>query len=430
VISSPPERVGYRQALVSRQFRALAAAQLVSLAGTSVAVVALTVLVYRRTASPLLAALTFSLEFLPYLVGGAALSSVVDRVRPRRLVTSCDAASALVAAAMAWPAMPTAAQLGLLFTIGMLSSLASGSRAALVRFTVSDGAYVPARSLLRIAGQVAQLGGNAVAGVLLLLLSPSGLFLVNAVSFAFSAIVVRTVVGDHRNPGHRPGGSTLGSLQGARVVLAHPELRRLLLIGWLVPMFAVAPEGVAAAYVAAQHAPSNLVGWWLTALPVGLIVGDIVGVRRLSPAQQRQLVAPAAAAGFAPYLVFFFDPPVQIAIPLLVASGMCGLYGLGLDARVRNAAPLPLFARTMALSSAGLMALQGLGFMLAGAIAQIASPSAAIGIAGACGTATVLVLARHELVVLGRGFQGVSSGRRAATASIDLAPKEVTATDL
>jgi hypothetical protein len=141
-------------------------------------------------------------------------------------------------------------------------------------------------------------------------------------------------------------------------------------------------------------------------------------------------VAPAAAASFAPYLVFFFDPPIWLAIPLLVVSGVCGLYGLGLDGRVRDAAPLPLFARTMALSSAGLMALQGLGFMLAGAIAEIAGPSAAIGIAGACGTAAVLILARHELFPFWGGLKGVASGRRASTASIGLEPKEATATDL
>ncbi|MBO0833006.1 MAG: MFS transporter, partial [Actinobacteria bacterium] len=175
--SEKPGRVGYRQALVSRELRALLIAQLVSVGGTSVAAVALTVLVYERTTSPVLAALTFSLAFLPYLVGGALLSSFADRVRPRRLVTCCDGASALLAASMAWPSMPVPALLGLLFLIGGLSSLASGSRSALVRMAVSEEAYVPGRSLMRIASQVAQLAGNAGGGALLLVVSPSGALL-------------------------------------------------------------------------------------------------------------------------------------------------------------------------------------------------------------------------------------------------------------
>ena len=385
-------RVGYRQALVSAELRALVIAQLVSVGGTSVAAVALTVLVYDRTTSPLLASLTFSLGFLPYLIGGALLSSIADRIRPRRLVTTCDAASALLAASMAWPSMPVPALLALLFLIGALSSVASGSRASLVRQAVAEDAYVPGRSLMRVAAQLAQLAGNAGAGVLLLLVSPAGCLLVNGASFALSAATIRFVVADHDRLGSPGGGPAPGSLRGARTVLANAELRRLLLLGWLVPLFGVAPEAVAAPYIAAQHASSSLVGWWLTALPVGIIAGDVFGVRFLSPGQQRRLVVPVAAASFVPYLAFVADPDVRLAIPLLVVAGTCAVYGLGLDARLRDATPLPLFARTMSVNSAGLMALQGAGFTLAGALAEAVGPGAAIAVSGGCGIAAVLLL--------------------------------------
>jgi len=385
-------RVGYRRALESPELRGLFIAQVISVSGTSVAAVALTVLVYDRTSSPVLASLTFSLGFLPYLVVGALLSSIADRIRPRRLVTCCDGASALLATSMAWPSMPVPVLLGLLFVIGGLSSLASGSRASLVRQAVADDAYVPGRSLMRIAAQLAQLAGNAGAGLLLLLVSPGGCLLVNGASFAVSAATIRFVVADHDRLGGPGSGPVPGSLRGARAVLANGELRRLLLLGWLVPMFAVAPEAVAAPYIAAQHASSSLVGWWLTALPAGIIAGDIVGIRFLSPRQQRRLVVPVAVAGFVPYLVFAANPDVRLAIPLLIAAGACALYGLGLDAQVRDAAPLPLFARTMTVSSAGLMALQGAGFTLAGALAQALGPGTAIAISGGCGIAAVFLL--------------------------------------
>jgi predicted MFS family arabinose efflux permease len=345
----------------------------------------------------LLASLTFALGFFPYLVGGGLLSSIVDRVRPRRLVAGCDLAAALLAAAMAWPGMPVPMLLVLLLAIGTLSSLSSGARAALVRSSVSDDAYVPARSLLRIAVQFAQIGGNAGGGALLLALTPSGALLVNAASFAFSAAAIRLVLADHPNAGDRSEATLLrDSLHGARSVLAHAELRRLLLVGWLAPMFAVAPEALAAPYVAYHHGSDALVGWWLIALPVGLIAGDIVGVRLLTPDQQRRLVAPALTASFLPYLAFALDPSIPIALALLVASGACGLYSLGLDARVRDAAPSQLFARTMTLSSAGLMTLQGIGFTLAGALAQASTPATTVALAGVCGITTTLVLLRPE----------------------------------
>jgi hypothetical protein len=250
---------------------------------------------------------------------------------------------------------------------------------------------------MRIAAQFAQIGGNATGGVLLLLLTTSGALLVNAASFAFSAAVVRLVVADYPNLGERSQATLLrDSLHGARSILGHVELRRLLLVGWLAPMFAVAPEALAAPYVAHHHGPSAQVGWWLVALPVGIIAGDIVGVRLLTAHQQRLLVAPAAVASFVPYLAFVLDPRFPIAVALLVTAGACGMYSLGLDARVRDAAPPRLFARTMTLNSAGLMTLQGVGFTLAGAVAQAVGSATAIAIAGGCGIVSTVVLLRPD----------------------------------
>lgn len=389
-----PGRVGYRAAIASGELRALVAGQLVSVTGTSIAAVALTILIYRRTSSPLLSSLAFALGFVPYLLGGGLLAGLVDRVRPRRLVAASSCAAAALAAAMAVPGLPIAVLLALLFAIGVLSATSGGARASLVRASVAPQAYVPAVSLLRIAAQVAQVGGNAAGGALLLLLTPSGALLVNSASFAFSAATTRFGVTDHPNTGAAAPGLVRDSLRGARRILAERELRRLLLLSWLVPMFSVAPEALAAPYVIRHHGSSGLVGIWLVALPIGLIAGDVLGVRFLDERRQRQLVWPAAALSFLPYLAFAAGPPVAVAIALLVASGLCAVHGLGLSALVRDAAPEHLFARVMTLSNTGLMTLQGAGFALAGGIAQVTGPAAAITIAGICGLVSVALLVR------------------------------------
>jgi hypothetical protein len=248
---------------------------------------------------------------------------------------------------------------------------------------------------MKIAGQIAQIGGNAVGGALVVAVGTSGAILINAASFALSFALVRLVVADRGNVaevGER-GGLVRDSLRGARELLANREIARLLLLSWLVPMFNVAPESLAAPYVSAHHGSPALVGWWLTALPIGIIAGDVAGVRFLRPALQQRLVVPAAAAGFVPYLVFVFHPSIPAALALLVCSGLAGMYSLGLDGRLRDVTPPHLFARMMALLSAGLMTLQGLGFALAGALAEGVGPPAAIAIAGGCGLVTVALLA-------------------------------------
>jgi hypothetical protein len=193
-------------------------------------------------------------------------------------------------------------------------------------------------------------------------------------------------------PAARPRGLLGDSLSGIRAVLALPVLRRLMLLGWVIPMFSVAPESLAAAYVGHHGGSPTLVGWWLTALPVGIVTGDLLGVWLLRPALQRRVVGFAAIASFLPYLVFFASPPVWACLPLLVGSGMCSMYSLGLDARVRDAAPDGLFARMMAMNNAGLLTIQAIGFSLAGLIGGLAGPGLAVGIAGVAGIAGTALL--------------------------------------
>jgi predicted MFS family arabinose efflux permease len=384
-------RARYRDALASVEFRAVLAASAISTCGTVVAAVALTVLVYERTHSPFLSSLTFALGFLPYVVSGLLLSSLVDRLPPRRLLVGADLACAALVAPMAWSGTPIPVLLALLLLVATVGSLANGTRGGVVRAVVTDAAYVPARSLVRIASQTAQIGGNGVGGLLLVALSPQALILANAVSFVASATLTRVFLA--RRPAVGTSGPLLrDSLHGARTVLGNRPVRRLLLLGWLVPAFSVFPESIAAPYVLAQDGSRALVGWWLAALPLGVVAGDLLGVWLLGPRLQQRLIVPLAALSFVPYLAFVVSPPVGIALPLLALAGLGAAYSLGLDALLRDAIPLERFSRAMAINQAGLMTSQGLGFAAAGAIAQALSPGATTALAGASGLAVVALL--------------------------------------
>jgi hypothetical protein len=383
----------YRAALAEPEFRVLLAAATVAITGSVVSAVALTVLVFERTKSPLLSALTFALGFVPYVFGGTLLSGIVDRVPPRRLLVCCYSGSAGLTAVMAIPRLPVPALLLLLVGTSTLTSVSSGANGALVRSAVPQDTYVPARSLLRIASQLAQVGGNAFGGLLLVVLTPSGAIGVNSVALVVAALLLRLGLRPRPVAGvQHETGLVRDSLRGLRQVFAMAGVRRLVLLGWLVPMFSVWPEALAAPYVAGKGGSAALVGLWLVALPAGMIAGDLLGVLGLSPQWQRRLVGLAAGASFLPYLAFLAKPPVGVAWLLLAASGVCGMYSLGLDALVRQAVPEHLFARTMAVSSAGLMTLQGLGFALAGAVGQVAGPGTAIVASGICGIVSIALL--------------------------------------
>src|SRR3954468_6990068 len=112
--------VTYRDVLRHREMPAVLVSHGVSLTGSVAAEVALSVLVFRRTASPLLAALTLACAFVPQAFSAIVLSGGVDRVRPRRLLVGTDLLCALLVAVMTLPGTPTAVLLLLAAATGLV----------------------------------------------------------------------------------------------------------------------------------------------------------------------------------------------------------------------------------------------------------------------------------------------------------------------
>src|SRR6202041_4179599 len=84
-VAAPQSPSTFRQVFGISEFRALWTAQGLSVLGDQLARVALPLLVFQRTGSALLAAITFAVSIVPAFVGGLTLSGLADRL-PRRLV--------------------------------------------------------------------------------------------------------------------------------------------------------------------------------------------------------------------------------------------------------------------------------------------------------------------------------------------------------
>jgi MFS family permease len=380
----------YRDAFASGEFRVVFGSYLVSMLGSVVAAVALTVLVYERSGSSLLAALTFTLAFLPHLVGGALLSSLADDMPPRRLLVLCDAIAAVFVLAMAIPGLPLAVPLLLLVVTNLLSPVRGGTRSALLPDILPPEAFVPARSLLRLVAQGSQLAGNAAAAALLLVLTPRQVLLIDAASFAASAAVLG--LGLQARPARaltRTTGLARDSLAAARTAFRLPELRAVLLFSWLVPAFSVWPEALSAPGVASHGAPASAVGWWLMAIPAGTAIGEVAALWWLSPERRLRLLRVLAAAGFVPFLLFAFQPALLPSLALLVVAGLGSAYIPGADALLLEETPEELRGRVFTISTAGLMTTQGLGFAASGAVAELLPVNATIVLSGLAGLAVV-----------------------------------------
>ena len=97
-----PTRATFRDVFAVREFRALWFSEILSVAGDRLALVALTLLVYDRTGSPLLAAAAYAAGYVPWVIGGLFLADLADRRPRRQVMVACDAVRAVLVAAMAF----------------------------------------------------------------------------------------------------------------------------------------------------------------------------------------------------------------------------------------------------------------------------------------------------------------------------------------
>ncbi len=388
------ERARFRDLVASPEFTVVMASRVVSMLGTMVAQVGMSVLVYQRTGSPAMSALTFTVGFVPYLLGGVLFGGATDRWPVRRTLVLCEVLGGVLFLVASLPGIPAWGLLALAFGEGLVAPVFGGAQASLLPALLGGGPrYVLGRASLRIIAQGAQLVGLAGGGVLLAAIGARSALLLDAVSFFVSAAVLRAGLRAHRPVRAAAGSLVRDSLRGLRAVLSHRATRRLLLFRWLVPTCGLAPEALAVPYVAATHGSHRMLGLYMAAIPAAMVLADLVAGRLLGPAAQSRLVVPGAAVTAAPLLGFLAEPPPQVAVGLLVLVGLGYCHGLAVDAKLLRAAPADLLSRALAVDQAGLMFLQGLGFGIWGLAGQLLPLGVAIALAGCCGLTVVTVWA-------------------------------------
>ncbi|MEE1814135.1 MFS transporter [Streptomyces sp. SP18ES09] len=388
--AAAPPTPGYRAVFAVREFRVVFVAHLFSLLGVVVSELALTVLVYDLTRSPLLSSLTFALGFLPYLLGGTLLAGLTDRLPPRRILVVCDLVCAGCVALMVVPAAPVAVLLVLRCAVAVVSPVFNGTRMATLADILGEGdLFVLGRSLLRIVSQSALLTGFAAGGVLLTLVPPRGALAVTATTFLVSALLLR--LGTARRPA-RAGAGT-GGLSGTWAVLRDRRVRALMLMFWVPPLFAVVPEALAAPYADEIGVSTAALGLLMCALPVGTIAGELFAGSFLSAGARARIVLPLAVTGVLPYLLYAPRPGVALAAVALFLAGATGAYTLGLDAWFVAAVPEEQRGRAMTLMTAGMMTVQGVGMAGAGIAAEFAPVHTVVAGTGVLGTLCLLAAA-------------------------------------
>ncbi len=212
------------------------AARVISIAGSGVTIVALPVLVYGLTGSPLVTALVSALESVPYLLFGLFAGALADRRDRRRVLIGADLISTAAVASV-----PLAASLHAL-TAGHALAVAAVLATAFVFFDAAEFGALPtlvgsdrlvaANSAVWGASTVADMAAPVAAGVALATVSPSTLLGVDGLTFAVSAVLISGITARLSLPRSAMRPALRADIaEGLRFLWREPVVRTMSLVG-------------------------------------------------------------------------------------------------------------------------------------------------------------------------------------------------------
>lgn len=333
------------------------------------------------------------------LVGGA----VSDRVSARRVLIIGDAAMLIFSLTLAASAyslgVPPMLLIATGLAVGVVDAFYLPASGSMPRRLVAQAQLPRALSLRQVGGQVINMGGVPLAGVLVGLAGFAGAAFVNAVTFAFT-LVVLTVVRPQYDvpPTPKTDGLLKEALSGVKVAFSHPVLRPGLWLtgaaaGFLLPVLSLLFPLLARE----EGWGAGTVGLVLGAQGVGMVAVTLVVVKRGPLGRPGLMAASALVLAGGGVLALGLCPSETIA----VAAGL--VIGVGNGTFSAHIAPLVLASSPeshLSRIQAVLVLVQSVALLLMNNVL-----GALVDLQGA----TVIVVA-CAVVLVGVGLTGLASG--------------------
>jgi MFS family permease len=371
--------------------------------------VAIAILVYGRTHSPFLTALAYALTFLPPIAGAPLLSGLADLFPRRRVMIVCDLFRVGTVGLMAIPSLPFTALCVLLFCTVLTGVPFSSARAALMPDVLPGDKFVLGSAISNITYQASQILGFVAGAAVVAVLDPHKTLGIDAVTFGLSALILLTGVRSRPAPG-RAGAARASlwsvSADGVRIVFGSRLLLTLLLFGWLAD-FTSRPRGLAAPYARSLHGNALTVGLLMAAVPLGMVIGAFLISRIAALSARIRIMGWLAVLSCAPLIGSAWSPPLWAVLTL---AGAGGAYQLAAAAAFVQALRPDTRARAFGVAQSGLYAVQGLGILAGGAVAQLIGARLTVGLAGLVGLTAATMLAMRWTHLRGRLIQARPNG--------------------
>ncbi len=378
--------------LQNRDFARLFLSNFISEIGTQIYRIAIPVWAYTLTGSPIATAGVVAAQFLASVVMGPLLSPLADLYDRKWLIFWSEALSAVAVALLPLFFMESlAGWLLVAFLIGVFQAVGNPAVSAVVPELVGKDDLDAANSLIYLPRRSLEMVFMGLAGALVGLLGARAAFWIDAVSFAFSALVLLSL---RPLPAHRKrggGGGYWGMVAGGlNYVFRNPVTRYV--IGILAPaaMFgaidATVPPVLATKIFAGGDGNQGALfyGFMEAAFAAGAVLG-LLSVATISKRFSRPVafLGGLAVFGATELLVGVFGSLWPVLALLLIMGFANQIFIVPARSMIQVGVESEFLGRVMAAWGAVMNGAALVGMMLGGFLAEFLGPQEAFVIGGA-----------------------------------------------
>ncbi|HEY6788104.1 MAG TPA: MFS transporter, partial [Trebonia sp.] len=352
VATTTARRASFRDVFTVREFRALWASQILSVGGDRLALVALTLLIYDRTHSPLLAAVAFAAGTLPYILGAMFLSGLADRFPRRSVMVAADAARVLLVGVMLVPRMPLDALIVLLYAVTAIQPAFDSARSAVIRDIVTRETYPLAAGALQSTFRILIVAGAALGGLLVALVGARSALGIDALSFAVSGLILQA--GLQARPAAAPSGGPNAFVrlaEGSRLVFGNAALRTLLLMACLAAFYSV-PEAIAAPYAGKLGGGPVAAGLLIASTQVGSVLAMPFFTKRIGPLTRLRWMGPMAVCANLALVLTVLRPSLAVSMAIFAVANVFTVYQIAANTAFVERVPNERRAQALGLANA------------------------------------------------------------------------------
>lgn len=345
-------------------------ARLISEAGDWAARLALGLLVFAQTGSPLATTTVTAVSLLPHLGIGQLLGTLADRFPHRSVMIGAEVWRGTLYLVLAFSHLPVPAVLALAFVAGLADPPFLAANSAALPLLAGER-YVLVLTLWSSTRQAMTLVGFAAGGFLVAATSPSMALALNAASFLVSIVFIA---------GSRP---TRSSEPENRQPLIRPALRaltsdRLIVVSaaavTISAVLAVTVESLMVAYAAHLGFGARGAGLLATIPPVAaLVTALLVSGEGTHARLVRRVCWLVAAMSAVAFTVFVLDAPMPFVAVGFLAAGALDVMTVPAGAVIGQRLPQASRGTAFSFLEGALGAAQVVGSLLAGALATAMS---------------------------------------------------------